>query len=118
MPVDQALKEEFSRQDVAGTAEMEAQKEFAVGLESQLLPSLLASNLNPCLVYQGSSKTPHNEQTVQMAEALNPAPDHDMASWAKVLQASGDSPQTQTLKIHIDRTQHQSQRGPFTPNMA
>jgi hypothetical protein len=49
-----------------------------------------------------------------MAEALNPIPNRDVTPRADILQACGDSPQTQPLKVQIDRVEHHKPRSPLT----
>jgi len=80
IPIDQALKEELSSQDITRTAQIEPKKEPPIRLKSQPQPTLLASNPKPSLIHQETSKRPDRKAGVKMAEALDPTPNRDMAA--------------------------------------
>jgi hypothetical protein len=83
--VDEALKEQFSSRDVTRPRDIEVQEESPVWLEGQPQPSLLAPDLDPRLVDEEASDMTKREQGIQLAEALNPTPDRDMASQAQII---------------------------------
>jgi len=114
--VHQPLQEKLSRQDVTRPREIEAQKEPSIRLECEPQPSLLASDLDPSLIDEEASNTTNREAIIEATEALNPTPDRDVTPRTDILQACGHSPQTQTLKIHIDRVEHHSEGSPLTFN--
>jgi len=112
--VDQALREQLSCRDVTRPGEMKADRESPLRLEGQPQPSLMTPNLDPRLIHQKASNTTNSEAIVQMAEALDPTPNRDIAPRTEILQAREHGSQTQTLEAHIRGVQHEPEENPLT----
>jgi hypothetical protein len=84
--VDEAFKEQLSRQDVTRPRKVKAQKEPSIRLERKPKASVQIAYLDPRLIYHEASDTPNREAIIETAETLNPTPNKDMNPRTEILK--------------------------------